>query len=130
MKEHPVAEWTDLYRWGHTLAEVAVFYGISSYTIWFQFMLAGVRPRVYHRSAHLGNPIASGRPKKPYLVVRGRDRTQAIVHRVCWEYYHGPIPSGHVVHHENGNTLDNRVENLACMTPSEHARLHKNRAFF
>lgn len=34
-------------------------------------------------------------------------------------------PEGMDVHHKNGNTLDNRKENLQIMTKLEHARLKK-----
>jgi len=34
------------------------------------------------------------------------------------------LSSGEVVHHINGNKLDNRPENLAVMSRSEHAALH------
>lgn len=35
-----------------------------------------------------------------------------------------PLRSDEVVHHVNGDKLDNRPENLAVMTRSEHMRLH------
>src|SRR5215467_371960 len=45
-----------------------------------------------------------------------------------WMFEHhyvlGGISKGQVTHHVNGNTLDNRPENLRVLTPSEHAHLH------
>jgi len=44
-----------------------------------------------------------------------------------WEYEHRVItnaPKGFHVHHLNGNTLDNRQENLMIIAPSEHSKHH------
>ena len=46
-------------------------------------------------------------------------------YRLLWEQAHGPIPDGHVIHHINGDRSDNRIENLRCMTASEHASFHR-----
>jgi len=35
------------------------------------------------------------------------------------------LPEGMVVHHKNGNGLDNRKENLCLITPSTHARIRR-----
>lgn len=32
------------------------------------------------------------------------------------------------VHHQNGNVTDNRAENLVCISPSEHKRIHQKAA--
>jgi hypothetical protein len=35
------------------------------------------------------------------------------------------LSNNEVVHHENGNKLDNRPRNLSVMTQSEHAKIHR-----
>jgi len=44
-----------------------------------------------------------------------------------WDYEHRVVtnaPKGTHVHHINGNTLDNRVENLLVLTHAEHMKEH------
>ncbi len=48
-----------------------------------------------------------------------------LLHRLIWEHYNGPIPIGMVIHHKNGDKLNNSLENLACISQSEHCRLHR-----
>ncbi len=45
-------------------------------------------------------------------------------HRMVWVEAHGPIPDGYVIHHKNGDKLDNRLENLEMMTRGAHRRHH------
>lgn len=52
-----------------------------------------------------------------------RDGVQAL-HREIWRDHHGEIPDGHVIHHKDGDTDNNDVENLECLTPQEHAARH------
>lgn len=56
-----------------------------------------------------------------YLSVsNGKSRTK--VHRIVLEAFVGPCPTGCVTGHLNGNPADNRVENLAWVTPKENVR--------
>lgn len=46
------------------------------------------------------------------------------VHRKVWFEHNGEIPKGFVIHHKNGNKLDNRIENLEMCSRSEHMKEH------
>ncbi len=47
-------------------------------------------------------------------------------HILTWKRNNGSIPKGHVIHHINGDKSDNRIENLSCMSQSDHMKLHMN----
>lgn len=53
-----------------------------------------------------------------HVTIGGKDYLE---HRLVWESECGPIPPGMVIHHINGLTGDNRIENLALMTASAHS---------
>lgn len=44
-------------------------------------------------------------------------------HRLVWEAANGRIPDGYDVHHIDGDTYNNDVDNLECLTHDDHARL-------
>ena len=46
------------------------------------------------------------------------------LHRAIWEHHRGPIPRGHHVHHQNGNSSDNNIENLECIPGEQHLSEH------
>lgn len=57
-----------------------------------------------------------------YITIDGVQREE---HRVIMERTLGrPLKSSEIVHHINGNKLDNRPENLVVTTISEHRKLH------
>lgn len=45
-------------------------------------------------------------------------------HNLVWEKAYGPIPEGFHIHHINGIKHDNRIENLECISPKEHKKIH------
>lgn len=56
----------------------------------------------------------------PHIVARGVEA----LHREVWKDNFGPIPSGHHVHHKDGNTANNDPSNLECIPGPEHQSYH------
>lgn len=47
------------------------------------------------------------------------------LHVAIWESHHGKeAPKGYVIHHIDGNPHNNNIENLECVSCSEHRRIH------
>ncbi len=45
-------------------------------------------------------------------------------HRWIWEELNGKIPENYVIHHIDGDKLNNNIQNLEMMTMSEHTKRH------
>jgi hypothetical protein len=60
------------------------------------------------------------------LGTRDRNGRPARIHQGCWEAYCGAIQPGYVIHHIDGNSLNNGIENLACIKLCEHHVLHRS----
>lgn len=50
------------------------------------------------------------------------DYTKYLVHRIVWELHNGPIPEGLVIDHIDGNTSNNRLNNLRCISSKDNTR--------
>ena len=46
------------------------------------------------------------------------------LHREIWKAHHGTIPDGYHIHHIDGDAGNNAIENLACLSPEQHAQYH------
>ena len=51
------------------------------------------------------------------------------LHRAIWEKYTGQsIPDGYHIHHIDGNTFNNDISNLVCVSEKEHLSLHAQKS--
>ena len=50
--------------------------------------------------------------RKDYNHTIDKDGFVKAEHRVIWEHHFGEIPKGMIIHHINGDSKDNRIENL------------------
>ena len=55
----------------------------------------------------------------PYIQFT-KDYKRHLAHRYIYQIHFGEIPKGYVIDHINGNSTDNRIENLRCVTQSQN----------
>ena len=53
------------------------------------------------------------------------DYKNVFAHRLAWEKYNGRIPEGYHIHHIDSNRQNNDITNLACLSQSDHIKLHR-----
>ena len=67
--------------------------------------------------------------KNGYYIITSRieGNNRKKLHRLIFEDFYGfKIPEGYVIHHKNGNKLDNCILNLKLMKLTDHLKLHKS----
>ena len=57
-----------------------------------------------------------------HTVTDGKQHKSFVSHRFVWECCNDIIPKGYEIDHINKNRLDNRIENLRCITLSENRK--------
>ena len=61
-----------------------------------------------------------------YRVVSGNGKKRQLKHRAIMEQHLGrKLSRAEIVHHINGNKVDNQIENLVIMSQSEHCLAHR-----
>jgi len=55
-----------------------------------------------------------------------RNRSIAYEYKKIYEKHFGKIPKGYHIHHIDGNSHNNDIKNLVCLSPEEHSKIHKD----
>jgi hypothetical protein len=69
----------------------------------------------------VGDVVGHARPGDGYIRIKFAQKVY-FVHRLIWEMHNGAIPENHEIDHINGETGDNRIENLRLVTRKENAK--------
>ena len=59
-----------------------------------------------------------------YLLIRVDRLHMYPLHRYIWQKANGIIPPRMVIHHIDGDTMNNDLENLMCVSTKDHTRIH------
>lgn len=52
------------------------------------------------------------------------------LHVAIWEFYNKKkVPDGYCIHHKDGNTFNNDISNLECISTHEHYSMHSKKNF-
>lgn len=121
----PIAEVVRRYRGGESTVALGRACDTSPANVRYRLLAEGVKMRGCGGVRSRGGPLFDN--GEGHLGTVARDGRNCLVHRGCWEAHNGPIPAGYVIHHKNADRRDNRIENLACMTPGEHNHAHTKR---
>lgn len=111
------------YQSGLSLEQVGLVYGVSRQSVYERFKKAGLKTRP--------------RKFKPFMIIDGLKFTinkdgyyecttidRLMLHNYIWEKSNGKIPIGYEIHHIDGCKINNNLNNLNLLTPSQHTKLH------
>lgn len=112
-----------LYLDGYSLEQVAKQIGVTRQCVYKafkkrNFQLRGVNFKPYQFYDGKKFSLRSN----GYYSLTNNDR--CLMHRYVWENIKGNIPIGYDIHHLNEDRSDNRIENLECLSKSDHTKLY------
>jgi hypothetical protein len=112
-----------LYQDGYSLAQVGQVWGLTRQSVYDMFKRRGwpLRERKFLPTVtYLGETYTPD----PDGYFRKTNRDRKWLHHAVWEHHRGPIPPGHDIHHRDENKANNDIDNLLCVTASEHGSIH------
>ena len=79
--------------------------------------------------SNLGRIKINNRLSKIYIDLDGYlnvkiDNKRRLIHRLVYEYFSNDFNPNYHIHHIDGNKQNNHIDNLECISPSEHNRRH------
>lgn len=88
----------------------------------------GLNPETVEWNGHVYRRYPeSARPTdRRYFKRSPRKGSPIYLHREVWEFYFGPIPPNHHIHHKDLNPANNAIENLECLPCKQHLSAHEH----
>lgn len=112
-----------LYLEGISLEQVASKIGVTRQCVFKAFKKRGFALRgINYRPYQMYDGKKFTLRDNGYYALTKNKRTQ--MHRYVYEKEVGKIPKGYDIHHVNGKKYDNSIENLMCISKSEHTKLY------
>jgi len=90
----------------------------------------GHNPKGFQSGAANGNyrgGISLNRATNRRVVSTGSDTGKYLARVIMEKHLGRTLTSNEAVHHINGNTLDDRLENLQVVSRSDHTKIHRRR---
>lgn len=101
---------------------------VYGYESWYNVTYDGTI--ISYRRNKKGKKIKLHDSGQNHLMIEIKDKESRIikyVHDIVWESFNRkPVPSNCVVHHKDKNPLNNRLDNLECISRSKHVSDHKS----
>ena len=114
-----IDELKSLREQGYSIGEIGKMYGVTKQAIWMKLKLEGIEEKRKMIPFIIYDNI------KWVLYKDGYYRHSKLkLHRYVYEKEHGAIPKGFVIHHKDGDTSNNNIANLICITPQAHSNHH------
>ncbi len=84
---------------------------------------------VYSTKRYKSSRLLKPGNSKGYLYVSllAKTRKHKSVHKLVYETFFGAVPKGHDINHIDGNPLNNRLDNLECITHRQNLQCQNKR---
>lgn len=113
-----------LYNNGYSCGQIAVMLGVSRQAVWEKLKNNNVKLRKKKLLPYIiYDDIKFTISSNGYYRATRRDKHISL-HRYKYEKEVGKIPSGYDIHHKDFNKINNNIENLECLSKSDHTRLY------
>lgn len=111
----------NMYLSGLSLQQVAKKINVTRQCVYKAFKIRGFSIRnINYRPFQIYDGLKFSLRNTGYYSLTTNKR--CLMHRYVWEKEIGKIPDGYDIHHLNEDKSDNRIQNLECLSKSEHTR--------
>tara|TARA_R110002049_G_scaffold4063_2_gene29295 strand:- start:6561 stop:7109 length:549 start_codon:yes stop_codon:yes gene_type:complete len=125
MKNNKAQQMYELYKEGYSLSDVGNVFNVTRQSVYDMFKRRNYELRSIKKKPFIVyNGLKFTINKNGYYECTTQDRL--MLHNLVYETEKGSIPEGNVIHHLDNIKINNKIENLKPISPSEHSKLHNS----